>query len=127
MIEQKNKKRDKKNDKVPSENISSRSEEEIFEQEQEGDIEETGLEQKEAKIRKSVQNKRARNLKHQENFIDDDQEMLAKKRKQKQPAKKKRGRTIRLWEKCNQEKYWGKEKNGAGTWYPHIGSRIESL
>ena len=96
MIEQKNKKRDKKNDKVPSENISSRSEEEIFEQEQEGDIEETGLEQKEAKIRKSVQNKRARNLKHQENFIDDDQEMLAKKRKQKQPAKKKRGRTIRL-------------------------------
>ena len=50
MIEQKNKKRDKKNDKVPSENISSRSEEEIFEQEQEGDIEETGRQQKEAKI-----------------------------------------------------------------------------
>ena len=63
---------DKKNDKVPSENISSRSEEEIFEQEQEGDIEETDLEQKEAKIRKSVQNKRARNLKQQENFIDED-------------------------------------------------------
>ena len=72
---------DKKNDKVPSENISSRSEEEIFEQEQEGDIEETDLEQKEAKIRKSVQNKRARNLKQQENFIDEDQEVLAKKRK----------------------------------------------
>ena len=88
MIEQKNKKRDKKNDKVPSENISSRSEEEIFEQEQEGDIEETGRQQKEAKIWKSVQNKRARNLKHQENFIDDDHEMLAKKRKQKQPAKR---------------------------------------
>ena len=88
MIEQKTTKPDKKNDKVPSENISSRSEEEIFEQEQEGDIEETDLEQKEAKIRKSVQNKRARNLKHQENFIDDDQEMLAKKRKQKQPAKR---------------------------------------
>ena len=69
-------------DKVPSENISSRSEEEIFEQEQEGDIEETDLEQKEAKIRKSVQNKRARNLKQQENFIDEDQEVLAKKRKQ---------------------------------------------
>ena len=88
MIEQKTKKPDKKNDKVLSENISSRSEEEIFEQEQEGDIEETDLEQKEAKIRKSVQNKRARNLKHQENFIDDDQEVLAKKRKQKQPAKR---------------------------------------
>ena len=73
---------DKKNDKVPSENISSRSEEEIFEQEQEGDIEETDLEQKEAKIRKSVQNKSARNLKQQENFIDEDQEVLAKKRKQ---------------------------------------------
>ena len=58
--------------KVPSENISSRSEEEIFEQEQEGDIEETDLEQKEAKIQKSVQNKRARNLKQQENFIDED-------------------------------------------------------
>ena len=89
-MNKKTKKRDKKNDKVPSENISSRSEEEIFEQEQEGDIEETDLEQKEAKIRKSVQNKRARNLKQQENIIDEDQEVLAKKRKQKQPAKRER-------------------------------------
>ena len=86
MIEQKTKKRDKKNDEVSSENISSRSEEDIFEQEKEGDIEETVVE--EAKIRKSVQNKRARNLKHKENFIDEDQEVLAKKRKQKQPAKR---------------------------------------
>ena len=81
-------------DKVPSENISSRSEEEIFEQEQEGDIEETDLEQKEAKIRKSVQNKRARNLKQQENFIDEDQE--GKEEETITACKKKRGRTIRL-------------------------------
>ena len=68
LQEQKPRKHDKKEENVPLENNSTMlMEVEIGEQEQNiGKIE---LEQEASKNCKSVQNKRSKNLKHQENFI----------------------------------------------------------
>ena len=67
-IEQKTRKRDKKEENVPLENTSTKlMEVEIGEQEQ--NIGKIKLEQEASKNCKSVQNKRSKNLKHQENFI----------------------------------------------------------
>ena len=67
-------------------NSTKPMEAEIGEQEQ--DIGEIELEQEAPKNRKAVQNKRSKNLKHQENLIDEDEEVLAKKKKKNQPAKR---------------------------------------